>query len=290
MIELKGLTKSYGRARAVDAMDLTIERGQTVALLGPNGAGKSTTIGMMLGLVEPDSGQARVAGLDPVQAVRQGKVGAMLQEGRLIERVTVRELVGCVAGAYPAPMPVGQALELAGLDGLGNRRADRLSGGQVQRVRFAMALVGDPELIVLDEPTAALDVRARQGFWTGMRAFAERGRTVLFSTHYLEEADEQADRVVVIARGRVIADGTSAEIKQVVGGSTVAVDMKELTAAELAELPGVVQVEIRNERARLHTRDADATVMALARARAVHNLEVTGVDLESAFLALTEVA
>lgn len=176
----------------------------------------------------------------------------------------------------PAPLPPEEVFALADIAELAGRRVDRLSGGQLQRVRFATALAGGPEVIVLDGPTAALDVEARREFWTGLRSFAERGRTILFSTHYLDKADEHADRVVVIARGRVIADGTSADIKRLVGGGTVAIDLAGRPSAGLERLPGVVGLELRGERARLRSLDPDATVLALAQAGMVRNLEVGG--------------
>ncbi|WP_329423721.1 ABC transporter ATP-binding protein [Streptosporangium sp. NBC_01495] len=285
-VSLRGVTKRFGAVRAVNDLSLDIPAGQTVALLGPNGAGKSTTIGLLLGLLAPDSGTVRVLGDTPETAVRNGRLAAMPQEGGLVSRSTVRELVGFVSGTYPAPLPLEEVLATAGLEELADRRMERLSGGQAQRVRFALALAGDPELILLDEPTAALDVRARREFWESMRAFAARGRTVLFSTHYLEEADEYADRVVVIDRGRIAADGTSREIKRLVALSTVSVTATGDTAP-LERLPGVVSVEIRGERAHLRTRDADATVVALAAAGAVRDLEVVPTALEDAFLSLT---
>ncbi|MFC0864526.1 ABC transporter ATP-binding protein [Sphaerimonospora cavernae] len=283
---LSSVTKSFGPVRAVDGVTLAIPRGQTIALLGPNGAGKSTTIGLLLGLLPPDSGQASLFGHDPGQAVRRGRVGAMPQEGGLVERVTVRELLTFVAGTYPAPLPLDRVLELAQLTGLRDRRVDKLSGGQAQRVRFATAIVGNPDLIVLDEPTAALDVAARREFWDGMHGLASQGKTILFSTHYLDEADERSDRIIVIDRGRLIADGTSDEIKRVVALTTVSVTVAG-EAAWLAALPGVRHLEIRGDRAHLRSADPDATVLALARAGAVRNLEVAPADLEDAFVALT---
>jgi len=285
-VSLTAVTKSFGAVRAVDGLTLAIPRGQTVALLGPNGAGKSTTIGMLLGLIPPDSGKTAIFGIDPGQAVRQGLAGAMPQEGGLIPRVTIRELLTFIAGTYRAPLPLEQVLALAQMTGLEDRRVDKLSGGQAQRVRFAMALVGDPDLIVLDEPTAALDVEARREFWNGMRTLTGRGKTVLFSTHYLDEADEQADRVVVIDRGHVVADGTSAEIKKIVALTTVSVTAVG-EVAWLGDLPGVSRLEVRGDRVHLRSADPDATVMALAQAGAVRNLEVTPADLEDAFVALT---
>ncbi|KOG16237.1 MULTISPECIES: ABC transporter ATP-binding protein [Streptomyces] len=280
-------TKTYGAVRAVDGLDLTVRQGETVALLGRNGAGKSTAIGLLLGLDEPDSGRVAVFGAAPDRAVAAGRVGAMLQEARPVSRVTVRELVGFVARTYPSPMPVDEALALAGLTGLAGRRVDRLSGGQTQRVRFAVALAGNPELIVLDEPTAALDVEARQEFWDSMRGYARRGNTVLFSTHYLEEADAYADRIVVLDSGRVLADGTGEELKRAAGGSLVSFDLAGGPTDWLGLLPGVTSFEVRGDRARLRTGDSDATVRALARRDAVRALEVAPVSLNDAFLALT---
>jgi ABC-2 type transport system ATP-binding protein len=212
----------------------------------------------------------------------------------------VRELVSFVASTYPAPMPVHEALELAGIAFLASRRVDRISGGQAQRVRFAVALTGSPELIVLDEPTAALDVEARRAFWQSMRGYAERGNTVLFSTHYLAEAEENADRIVVIDRGRVVAGGSGEEIRRSAGGALVAFDLPTagLPASglpapegerplELAGLPGVTSAEVRGGRARLRSADSDATVLALAGLGLVRGLEVSQASLEDAFLALT---
>ncbi|MFI5767461.1 ABC transporter ATP-binding protein [Streptomyces sp. NPDC051658] len=291
---LTGAVKTFGRAghgvRAVDGIDLSIGRGETVALLGRNGAGKSTTIRLLLGLDQPDSGTVRVLGRSAEHAVRDGLVGAMFQDGRPIQRVTVRELIAFVASTYPKPMPVSEALSLAGVTGYANRRIDKLSGGQTQRVRFAVALAGNPELIVLDEPTAALDVEARRTFWDSMRAYARRGNTVLFSTHYLEEADENADRIVVIDRGRIVADGTGDTIRGSAGSSLVSFDLAGGPTGGLQLLPGVVAVEVSGDRALLHTDDSDATVRELARLDAIRNLQVSRATLEDAFLSLTSPA
>jgi ABC-2 type transport system ATP-binding protein len=282
--------KAFGAIRAVDGVDLEIQRGECVALLGRNGAGKSTTISLLLGLNEPDDGEVRLFGTTPHTAVRAGRVGAMLQDGRPIPRVTVRELITFVARTYPDPLPVAEALELAGLTEVAGRRADRLSGGQAQRVPFAVALAGNPELIVLDEPTAALDVEARRAFWDSMRAYAARGNTVLFSTHYLEEADENADRIVVIDRGRVVADDSGERIKRAVGGNLVSFDLAGAPTEGLRQLPGVVSVEVRGDRALLRSADSDATVVALADRGMIHGLTVTAASLEDAFLSLTSAA
>lgn len=282
-----GAVKAFGAVRAVDGVDLEIGRGETVALLGRNGAGKSTTISLLLGLNEPDEGTVALFGGPPEAAVRAGRVGAMLQETRPVPRVTVRELVSFVAGRYPAPLPVADALELAGIGDLAGRRVDRLSGGQVQRVRFAVALAGNPDLIVLDEPTAALDVEARRAFWDSMRSYARRGHTVLFSTHYLEEADAHADRILVIDHGRLVADGTGEQLKRSVGGNLVSFDLAGRGTEGLTLLPGVVSVEVRGDRARLRTDDSDATVLALAGLGAIRGLEVVPASLDDAFMVLT---
>lgn len=286
-VAFEAASKAYGTVRAVDGLDLAVPPGETVALLGRNGAGKSTAIGLLLGLDAPDSGRVRLLGGAPARAVAAGRVGAMLQEGRPVPRVTVRELIAFVARTYPSPMPVPEALALAGLTALADRRVERLSGGQVQRVRFAVALAGNPELIVLDEPTNALDVEARQEFWDAMRGYARRGNTVLFSTHYLEEADAHADRIVVLDSGRLLADGTGEELKRAAGGSLVAFDLAGGPTEWLGTLPGVASVEIRGDRARLRTDDSDATVRALAARDAIRALEVAPVSLNDAFLTLT---
>jgi ABC-2 type transport system ATP-binding protein len=286
-IAFRGAAYSYGTVRAVHDLDLTVRRGEVVALLGPNGAGKSTTISLLLGLRTPDAGTVELFGCPPAAAMAAGRVGAMLQEGGLLPRTRVRELVGFLHGLYPDPLPLPEVLRLANLTDLADRPVEKLSGGQAQRVRFATALVGRPDLLVLDEPTAALDVESRREFWAAMRDYAAEGRTVLFSTHYLGEADDNADRIVVVAGGRVIADGTSAEIKRMVAGRTVSVSLAGRSSAGLDSLPGVVAVEIRGDRAHLSSTDSDATVLALAEHGRLRDLEGTGAGLEEAFVALT---
>ncbi|MFI6943037.1 ATP-binding cassette domain-containing protein [Streptomyces sp. NPDC050418] len=286
-VDLNQVVRAFPAVRAVDGVDLGIARGETVALLGRNGAGKSTTISLLLGLDEPDEGSVRLFGMSPERAVRQGMVGAMLQDGRPIPRVTVRELVTFVGRTYPDPMPVAEALALADLNEVADRRVDKLSGGQIQRVRFALALAGNPGLIVLDEPTAALDVEARRLFWEAMRGYARRGNTVLFSTHYLQEADANADRIVVIDRGRIVADGSADDLKRMAGGTLVSFDLAGQGSGRLGGLPGVTAVEIRGDRASLRSDDSDATVIALAGQGAIRGLRVEPTSLETAFLDLT---
>ncbi len=282
-------TKSYGDVLAVDRLTLQIPAGHTVALLGPNGAGKSTSINMLLGLLRPTGGEVRVFGHTPDEAVARGEIGAMLQESALIPELTVGETVEFIRRLYPDPLPLDQILRMADLTGLARRRADKLSGGQTQRVRFALAVAGAPRLLVLDEPTAAMDVESRRAFWQTMRDYAALGRTVLFATHHLDEADENADRIVVVARGRIVADGTAAEIKAGAGGHGVSFTLGDQSAAGLDALPGVTSVEIRAGRATLRTHSADRTVDALFRTTTLNvcDLQIDGADLEDAFLALT---
>ncbi|MET8156244.1 ABC transporter ATP-binding protein [Sphaerisporangium sp. NPDC005289] len=288
-VELRGLRKHYGEVRAVEEVDLLIGRGEVVALLGPNGAGKSTTVDMLLGLTRPDAGEVRLFGAPPRRAVAGGAVGAMLQEAGLLDDVTVRETVALAAALHRAPLPVEEALRKAGVEDLGPRRAARLSGGQKQRVRFAMALVCDPALLVLDEPTAAMDVGGRRDFWRSMHAFADSGRTVIFATHYLEEAEDYADRVVLMRDGRIAADGPVAAVMAGVSGRTVRACVPGVDAEELRRLPGVVEARVRGDRAELRCADADAVVRELlARFPAARDIEVVAQGLEEAFLRLTE--
>jgi ABC-2 type transport system ATP-binding protein len=274
--------------RAVDLLSLAVDAGDVVALLGPNGAGKTTTISILLGLLRADRGATELWGGPPDTAVSRGRVGAMLQDGGLMPGVRIDELLHMLCASYPAPMSAERAISLAQLDGLERRRVDRLSGGQTQRLRVACALIGDPELLVLDEPTAAMDVEARRSFWNAMRAEAAGGRTILFSTHYLEEADAFADRIVVIGGGRVIADGSPASIKSTIGARVVRCEVDRPDEHALASLPGVTGVEVRRHRIELRTVDSDATLRALLdRVPAARDIEVTGAGLEDAFVALT---
>ncbi|MBN6037580.1 ABC transporter ATP-binding protein [Amycolatopsis sp. 195334CR] len=287
-VRLSGLRKHFGGVRAVDGVDLAIAPGEVVALLGPNGAGKSTTVDLLLGLTRPDAGTATVFGLSPAEAVADGVVGAMLQGGALLDDATVGEMVEMVASLHRAPLPVGEALRRAGVTELAGRRGTKLSGGQQQRARFAIALVSDPSLLVLDEPTAAMDVGTRREFWRGMHEFTDAGRTVLFATHYLEEAEDFADRVVLMRAGRVVADGSVAQVRALAGGRTIRAVVPGLSAAAAGALPGVSEVEQRGEQLALSSRDSDATLRALlSEYPAAHEIEVSAVGLEGAFLSLT---
>ncbi len=291
-IQLRGLVKSFqnsqGPVRAVRGIDLSIPAGDTVALLGPNGAGKSTTIDMMLGLTRPDRGSATLFGRSPRDAVAAGMVGAMMQSGELIRDLSVRELVGMMASLYPQPMAVDDVIALAGLTHVAEQRTQKLSGGESQRVRFAVAVVGDPGLLVLDEPTVAMDVEGRREFWGAMRGFAARGKTVIFATHYMEEADANADRAVLMAHGLIVADGPTTEIKAQVGTKTIRATLPRADSAALAQLPGVASAERHGDAVILRCSDSDSAIVALlAEHPGTRDIEITGAGLEEAFLELT---
>ena len=287
-VVVEHVTKRYGPLVAVDDVSFEVPPGQLLALLGPNGAGKSTTIDMVLGLARPDVGRVSLFGGPPAAAIAAGLVGGMLQTGSLVEYLSVRELVTMVASLYPHPLAVGEALELSGTAALADRRTDKLSGGQVQRVRFAIALVANSDLLVLDEPTSALDVESRREFWASMRAVAAAGKTVMFATHYLEEADAYADRIILLARGRVVADGSTTEIKAKVGGRTIRATLPGAETAPLAELAGVAVVDRHGDTVTLTCTDSDLALRDLLWSfPATHDIEVYGAGIEEAFVALT---
>ncbi|MFH8895466.1 ABC transporter ATP-binding protein [Streptomyces coeruleorubidus] len=283
------VSKAYAAVRAVDGLTLALRPGETVALLGPNGAGKSTTLDLLLGLKKPDSGTVRLFGTSPRDAIVAGRVGAMLQSGGLMDEVTVAELVRLACDLHPKPYRPSEVLSRAGIEQIADRKVDKLSGGQAQRVRFALATAGDSDLIVLDEPTTGMDVTTRQAFWATMREQADRGRTVLFATHYLEEADAVADRVLVLHRGRLLADGTAAEIKAKAGARRVSFDLAgTVDEAALRGLPFLTSLAVSGRTVRIQSTDADATVHALyGLGFYPRNLEVAGLGLEQAFVAIT---
>jgi ABC-2 type transport system ATP-binding protein len=288
VVSFENVSKHYGSLRAVDGLSLDLRAGETVALLGPNGAGKSTSLDMLLALRKPTSGTIRMFGSDPYHAVKSGRVGAMLQSGGLMPEVTVRELVTLVTGLQPRPVPIATTLRRAGIESIADQRVDRLSGGQTQRVRFALAIVGECDLIVLDEPTTAMDVETRRRFWASMKEEVAEGKTLLFATHYLEEADQAADRILVINRGRLLADGTPAEIKARAGAKRISFRLDNVNESFLLGLPGIVSVDMRGDVAQIQSSDSDATLYALLDAGyRPRELEVGSLGLEQAFLAIT---
>jgi ABC-2 type transport system ATP-binding protein len=292
VVEFENVSKTFhssnGPVHAVNGLTMTLEPGQTIAFLGPNGAGKSTSLNMLLGLSRPDSGRVALFGGTAAEAIKHGLVGAMLQSGGLMGDVTVREQVGLWAKLHPRPIPVDEALKRANIADLADRRVDKLSGGQQQRVQFAMAIIGDSPLIVLDEPTTGMDVENRQAFWATMRERAYQGKTVLFATHYLEEADQFAERVLVINKGRLLADGSAAEIKAGAGAKRLSFRLPGVQDAVLHRLPNLVAVERQADIVRLQTSDSDATLYALLDAGyRPSDIEIQALGLEQAFLAIT---
>jgi ABC-2 type transport system ATP-binding protein len=287
-VDLDRAVKRFGAVTAVDGISLQIRPGEVVALLGPNGAGKTSTVDMLLGLSNPTEGTVRVYGRPPHEAVALGLVSAVMQNGGLLKDYTVEETVTLIAVLFGRPMTaVGEALERAGIADIGKRMVGKCSGGQQQRLRFAMALLPDPELLILDEPTTGMDVAGRHDFWTAIREDARSGRTVIFATHYLEEADAYADRVVFIRRGRVVADGTAAEVTALASGRTIRTTMREPSRAALAAIPGVDSVEVRGDTVFLHARDTDTIARHLLNHTDARDLEITSRNLEQAFLTLT---
>lgn len=286
-IRLAGLAKGFAGVRAVRGIDLHVEPGERVALLGANGAGKSTTIGMLLGTIAPDAGSVLIHGQSPREAVAAGTIAAMMQDTGLMPGVTVRELVALTASFYPDPAEPDDVIEAAGLLAAARRRVDRLSGGQAQRLRFALVAVANPLIMVLDEPTRAMDVQARADFWASIRTFAEAGRTVLFATHYLDEVEGNADRVVVMAEGRIVADGALADLRTRSGVSIVRF-RSDGDRDAVERLGGVVEIERAGERVTLRTSDPDETVRSLvASGVRWQDLEVAPPSLDDTFLELT---
>ena len=285
--ELRGVTKMFGKVKALDGVDLALAPGQVTSLLGPNGAGKTTAVRLMLGLLRPTSGVARLFGGDPNAAGGRRRTGVMLQVSKVPETLRVKEHVHLFSSYYPHPLPLEEVMALAGLTGLERRKYGDLSGGQKQRVLFALALCGNPSLLFLDEPTVGLDVESRRAFWSQIRALAERGRSILLTTHYLEEADALADRVVVLQGGRIIADGTPAAIKQRTAGRRIRC-VTSLSREEVGRIPGVASIESDRDALIVVASDAErVTRDLLTRDPGLRDLTVSQAGLDEAFLALT---
>ena len=287
---LRGVTKSFGAVPALVGIDLEIHRGEVLALLGPNGAGKTTSVSLLLGLSRPDAGEVRLFGRDPTAADARRRSGAMLQTSRVPEAITVREHIELFSSYYPGPLSLQETVDMAGLEGLEDRHYDKLSGGQQQRFKFALAICGNPEVLFLDEPTVALDVEARRDFWKAIRGLVQRGRTVLLTTHYLEEADALADRIVVLNQGNIIASGSPADIKGLTSGRRIRC-VTRLAAETVSRLPGVSGVSRHGAALEILASQAEPVVLALLQQDpSLSDLEVSGVGLEQAFLSLTRSA
>src|SRR5882724_5344427 len=285
---LDGVNKNYGEIRALRSVNFQVRAGEVVALLGPNGAGKTTAVKLLLGLMQPNAGKVRVFGVDPTNPENRMRTGAMLQVAKVPETLRVREHIDLFSAYYPKPLPVADILAAAGLEKLSDRKFGDLSGGQRQRVLFALAICGDPDLLFLDEPTVGLDVEARRLLWDEIRRMVDRGRTVLLTTHYLEEADALADRVAVINQGEIIAQGTPAEIKAKTSGKRIRC-ITSLSIARIRQIAGVTDAKEDREAIEIHAVEAEPVVRELlARDLQLSGLEITRAGLEEAFLALTQ--
>src|SRR5437867_7250377 len=288
VVELRGARKRFGEVEAVKGVDLAIGPGELVALLGPNGAGKTTSISLMLGLRRPTGGEARLFGLDPTDRRARSRCGVMLQESGTTGVLTVREIVNLFRAYYPAALPADRAIALGGLDARANARIGTLSGGERQRLYFALAVCGDPDALFLDEPTVGMDVEGRRGVLESIRSLSAAGKTIVLTTHYLEEADQLAHRIVVIDRGVVMADATPREIKARIPSKRI--NFRPETAVGDATFRGlpVQNLEIADHRVHLLSNEPEVVLRALfERGVVVRDLEVTGADLEEAFLSLT---
>ena len=288
MVELKNVSKRFGEVQALDDISLTIDTGEVVAMLGPNGAGKTTSISVMLGTRRPTSGTARLFGLDPRDLRARTRIGVMLQESGVPGMLKVAEIVSLFASYYPEPLKPQKAIAIAGLEEKSSSLVKDLSGGQKQRLYMALAVCGNPDVLFLDEPTVGMDVEGRRKFLEEIGEFAAKGRTVVLTTHYLEEADQLAKRVIVVDRGHVIADSTPASIKARVAGKRVAFTVaRPLTAVDLEGLP-LISSQVNDGQVRLLTNEPEAVLREIFRRGIdMQFLEVSGADLEEAFLAMT---
>jgi ABC-2 type transport system ATP-binding protein len=291
-IQLERVSKVYKGKIAVDDLTLTVEAGTVFALLGPNGAGKTTTISMILGLQQPTSGKVKLLGGDPREPRVRDRIGAMLQDISVIDNLKVSETVNLFRSYYRNPLPLEQLLLISGLQSEKDKMATALSGGQQRRLGFAMSAAGDPDIIFLDEPTVGMDVTSRQLFWDTIRAMAARGKTVVLTTHYLEEADSLADRIVVINNGKLIADGTPSEIKANTTGRVISFTAGAgVTTESMLSMPGVSDVEWSGRRVKLFSSDTDRLIGTLIEKRVdIRDIEIQSGGLEDAFQALVQPA
>ncbi|HET9820028.1 MAG TPA: ABC transporter ATP-binding protein [Rhodanobacteraceae bacterium] len=284
---LRGVTRRFGNLVALDDVDLEVRHGELLALLGPNGAGKTTVISLLLGLVQPTGGRAELFGRPPRDIAARRRTGAMLQGAQLGGDARVLEMIALYSGYYMDPLPLAETLRLAGLEAFAGRPVEKLSGGQQQRLRFALAICGNPELLFLDEPTAGMDVDARRALWAAVRALKQQGRSIVLTTHDLEEADALADRIVVIHHGHVVADDTPAEIKRTVARRRIRC-ATTLSGPQIADLPGIARVERHGEHVEIVAARPEAALREMFRLDpGLRDLEVTGARLEEAFVSLT---
>lgn len=285
---LEDVNKNYENVQALRSVNFRVRAGELVALLGPNGAGKTTAVKLLLGLMQPNAGRVRVFGNDPTNPENRMRTGAMLQVGRVPETLRVREHIDLFSAYYQKPMAFADVVAAAGLEKLTDRKFGDLSGGQKQRVLFALSICGDPDMLFLDEPTVGLDVESRRMLWEEIRRMIDRGKTVLLTTHYLQEADTLADRVAVINQGEIVAEGTPSEIKAKTAGKRIRC-ITRLSLDALRRISGVSEVREDREAVELHVVEAESVLRELfARDAGLSGLEVTTAGLEEAFLALTQ--
>jgi ABC-2 type transport system ATP-binding protein len=285
---LDNVTKKYGDITALDGLSLELRRGEIVALLGPNGAGKSTAVRLLLGLSAATSGTARIFGGDPREAATRVRIGAMLQVASVPKTLKVKEHIDLFRSYYPKPLSMAEIVRIAQLEGIENRLYQELSGGQRQRLLFGLAMCGDPEIVFLDEPTVGLDIEARRGLWEQIRSLAARGKTVLMTTHYLEEADALAHRIIVINKGKVVSEGTPAEIKCRTASRKIRC-CTSLSTAQIWALPGVVDVQQSGGMTCVTAGHAEGVLRKMLHYDTeLSQLEVVSPGLEDAFLALTQ--
>lgn len=287
LAHLDSVTKRYGKITALENLSLSLYPGEVVALLGPNGAGKTTAVRLLLGLVAPTSGSASVMGGDPRNSETRTAIGAMLQITRVPETLRVRDHINLFRSYYPNPLPAAEIIRIARLQGFENTFYGKLSGGQKQRVLFALALAGNPSLIFLDEPTVGMDIESRRALWDQIRVLAAQGKTVLLTTHYLDEADALASRIIVLGKGKILAEGTPAEIKHRVAGRRIRC-ITDLDPDFLRTLPSVISIEQDREALIITATEAERVVRELMNHDpALRGLEISTAGLEDAFLALT---
>lgn len=285
--QLRNVTKNYGNVPALSNVSLDIHSGELLALLGPNGAGKTTAVKLLLGLLKPSAGTVRVFGGDPAQPETRLHIGAMLQDAAIPETLRVREHIDLFSSYYPQPLPAPEVLAISDLEGIQHRKVGDLSGGQKRRVLFALALCGNPDILFLDEPSVGMDVEARRLLWVEIRKLVAAGKTILLTTHYLEEADALANRIVVINKGKIVAHGTPADIKSQTLGRRIRC-VTRLSIADVQGIPGVVEVSADREAIEIQTSNAEPIIREMmARDPSLSGLEVTSAGLEDAFLALT---
>lgn len=298
-LEVRNLTKTFRTLSAKQPLEVTavndvsfsIAAGEIVGLLGPNGAGKSTLVDMILGLTSPSSGTVEVFGESPKTMINRGRMGAVMQSGGLLPELTVEETIAMIATTHAGRISVADALEHADLTRIRKRRISKCSGGEQQRVRFAIALLGDPDLLLLDEPTTGMDTNARRNFWTTMRAQAERGKTIVFATHYLEEAQNFATRIIMVNKGQIIADGTTHEIQALTKFRVITADfpgLSEQMVADINRAPGVIKAEGLGSSVKIHASDSDGVARWLLTNTRAHNLNISSNSLEDSFVALTK--